>query len=378
MPQVNQQTQGRVVTLSREGMVWLFASFLLLIVGVSKNINLLSLLGCMMACLLGLNLILPLWRSVFSPSSFRVGGTPVVGIRHPIEILTHPMKPIPHAFQVALEDPSGETTIRWHVSGLAAGPVYIDGHWSPVKRGWNGMGPLEAISRYPFGLVSASIRLAETEPVLVHPATAPIHWEPLLKAIPWRPRDRRDHLAGSRVARHRPFAQEEFHAMRGFRPGDSPRLIHWRTSARRGTLIVREFEDPPNRELVLDFDPMESPEKFRESAISFVASFLHGWFQQGHGKLSVRLCGPSPLHLSGIPDPGTLNRALDWLAEWTQGESHWPKPQWQGSDAPAILRIGTVLDTVAAPADRSYTLVVDLTNPDTADFWNPEGLGARS
>lgn len=358
--------------------MWLFASFLLLIVGVSKNINLLSLLGCMMACLLGLNLLLPLWRAVFSPSAVRVGGTPVVGIRHPIEILIHPMKPILYSFQVWLEDPASETAIQWHITGLPAGPGFIDGHWSPVQRGWNQLGPLEARSRYPFGLVSATVRLAETESILVHPATSAIHWDPLLKAIPWRPKDRRHHLAGSRVARHRPFAQEEFHAMRAFRPGDSPRLVHWRTSARRGMLIVREFEDPPNRELVLEFDPMESPEGCRESAISFVASFLHGWFQQGHGKLSVRFCGGSPLQLSGVPDAGTLNRALDWLAEWVPGDSHWPTSQWHGADAPAALRVGTVLDTAAAPADPSYTLVVDLTKPDSIDFWNPDGLGGRS
>lgn len=378
MPQLKQPTEGRVITLSREGFVWLFSSFLLLIVGVSKNINLLSLLGCMMACLLGLNLLLPLLRAAFGPSAVRVCGTPVVGIRHPIEILIHPMKPIPYTFQVRLAEPTGQTSIRWNITGLPAGPGFIDGQWYPSKRGWNPLGPLEAHSRYPFGLVSAKIQLAETESVLVHPATSAIHWDPLLKTIPWKPRDRRNHLAGSRLARHRPFAQEEFHAMRAFRPGDSPRLVHWRTSARRGLLIVREFEDPPNRELVLEFDPMETPEKLRESAISFVASFLHGWFQQGHGKLSLRFCGSSPLCLTGVPDAGTLNRALDWLAEWSPGESVWPAHNLQGSDSPAAMRVGTVLDRVASPVDPTYTLIVDLTSPDSVDYWNPDGSGSRS
>jgi len=378
MPQLKQPTEGRVITISREGYVWLFASFLLLIVGVSKNINLLSLLGCMMACLLGLNLLLPLWRAAFGPSTLRVCGTPVVGIRHPIEILIHPLKPIPYTFQVILDEPNGQTSIRWNITGLSSGPGFIDGHWYPATRGWNSLGPLEVHSRYPFGLVSTSIQLAGTESFLVHPATSAIHWDPLLKAIPWRPRDRRNHLSGSRLARHRPFAQEEFHAMRGFRPGDSPRLIHWRTSARRGMLIIREFEDPPNRELVLEFDPIESPEGIRESAISFVASFLHGWFQQGHGKLSVRFCGQSPLYLSAIPDAGTLNRALDWLAEWNPGDSVWPATNWTGSDSPASMRVGTILDTIASPADPAYTLAVDLTKPDSLEFWNPDGLGARS
>ena len=40
-----------------------------------------------------------------------------------------------------------------------------------------------------------------------------------------------------------------------FRPGDSRRHIHWRTTARRGTLMVREFEDWPSDNLILLVDP---------------------------------------------------------------------------------------------------------------------------
>src|SRR5436305_651981 len=38
--------------------------------------------------------------------------------------------------------------------------------------------------------------------------------------------------------RHHRAAQAEFHGLRPFTTGDSPRTIHWRTSARRGELMV--------------------------------------------------------------------------------------------------------------------------------------------
>ena len=140
-------------------------------------------------------------------------------------------------------------------------------------------------------------------------------------------------------------------------------------------LIVREFEDPPNRELVLEFDPLETPDRYRESAISFVASFLHGWFQQGHGKLSLRLCGSSPLWLASVPDLGTVNLVLDWLAEWTPGKQSWPTLQNHEPDGPPVLRIGTNLEGATAPSRKTETLLIDFSRPETIPFWSMDRLG---
>src|SRR5262249_49364986 len=59
-----------------------------------------------------------------------------------------------------------------------------------------------------------------------------------------------------RRPRRHPTAQAEFHGLRAFRSGDSPRWIHWRTSARCGELMVREFEDVPPDHLVLVVEPV--------------------------------------------------------------------------------------------------------------------------
>ena len=68
---------------------------------------------------------------------------------------------------------------------------------------------------------------------------------------------------------------EEFVALRDYRRGDSPRHIHWRSWARTGKLIVREYQDEffVRHALVLDtFITGHEGERF-EAAVSIAASF---------------------------------------------------------------------------------------------------------
>src|SRR5204863_4021232 len=108
----------------------------------------------------------------------------------------------------------------------------------------------------------------------------------------------RSSLTVSRSLQHprrHPSAQAEFHGLRAFRSGDSPRWIHWRTSARCGELMVREFEDVPSDNLILVVDP-SLPEKrgrdtlhsgvpspffaLLEDAISLAATICWAWCRQ--------------------------------------------------------------------------------------------------
>lgn len=68
---------------------------------------------------------------------------------------------------------------------------------------------------------------------------------------------------------------EEFIGLREYRPGDPIRHLHWRSWARTGIPIVREFEDEfmPRYALVLDtFAPFDVDDVFEE-AVSIAASF---------------------------------------------------------------------------------------------------------
>lgn len=68
----------------------------------------------------------------------------------------------------------------------------------------------------------------------------------------------------------------EFVALREYRAGDPPRLIHWPTWARTGQPVVKELEDSffPRHGLVLDTFPDSGDEDLFEDAVAVAASFV--------------------------------------------------------------------------------------------------------
>src|SRR5258708_33611326 len=76
--------------------------------------------------------------------------------------------------------------------------------------------------------------------------------------------------------------QQEYHGLRDYRPGDSPRWIHWRTSARLGQPRVQEFEQQHEQNLAILLDPWRPKTKVtaqqrdaEEEAIKVVAAAYH-------------------------------------------------------------------------------------------------------
>ena len=108
------------------------------------------------------------------------------------------------------------------------------------RRGRYTWGAVRASSGYPFGLIERRRMLTAEEAALVLPCLGWLHRGRFLRhlrdlSVPPRQADLRY------KPRPHPAAQAEFHGLRCYRSSDSPRLIHWRTSARRGELMVREF-----------------------------------------------------------------------------------------------------------------------------------------
>lgn len=81
-------------------------------------------------------------------------------------------------------------------------------------------------------------------------------------------------------------AEEDFRGLREFREGDSPKWIHWRSSARLGKPVVKEFEEPQSRRVLIILDTnlqRLGPQRFPafETAISFAGTLTRDLVRRG-------------------------------------------------------------------------------------------------
>jgi uncharacterized protein (DUF58 family) len=217
---------------------------------------------------------------------------------------------------VRVEDHGPEHALAWFTPGLQGGrELAFRGEVILPQRGRYAWGPVTAVSGYPFGLLHRRKALVPAEEVIVLPRLGRLHLGRfrchLRGADP-----RRDH-ARQRPLSH-PAAQAEFHGLRSYRGGDSPRLIHWRTSARRGELMVREFEDLPSEDLLLVFDPavpasLAAQGELFEEAVSLAATICWEWCRTRRDYLALAVGGPAPVLLEGSK-PEQAQRILECLA----------------------------------------------------------------
>jgi uncharacterized protein (DUF58 family) len=100
-----------------------------------------------------------------------------------------------------------------------------------------------------------------------------------------------------------------FSSLREYVPGDDPRRIHWRTTARTGTLIVREHIDTtePTTTVVLDTRAAAmDPEAF-EHAVQAAASVAEATTRAGR-PARVVILGEDPARLARLGAVSTLDR----------------------------------------------------------------------
>jgi uncharacterized protein (DUF58 family) len=104
------------------------------------------------------------------------------------------------------------------------------------SRGEFQLGPMSLTSGDPFGLYLAQRQLDAHSRILVYPATIQIpHFELPMGA-----------LSGGEAQRRRShYVTTNAAGVRDYVPGDSFNRIHWRSSARKNKLIVKEFEIDP-------------------------------------------------------------------------------------------------------------------------------------
>jgi uncharacterized protein (DUF58 family) len=174
------------------------------------------------------------------------------------------------------------------------------------RRGVHEFPSIELQSRAPFGFFRRRRRIDLPTRVLVYPEVHPLHRFRLL-----------DHHLALEFTRPRAGAGTEILGVRPFQSGDSPRRVHWRSVARTGRLISKEFADEsrPGLVLVLDicahpYPPTASKHTPFEWAVKIAASI--GDYTQRRGL---------PLHIladgdAWPPPSGPVSRLplLEYLA----------------------------------------------------------------
>lgn len=157
-----------------------------------------------------------------------------------------------------------------------------------VQRGRYRLGPTRIVSRFPLGIVERGRQMETYDDLLVYPRIGHI--------AAWWKRRISDGQESSRTAQGRSGAhQDEFHRIREYRPGDELRSIHWKTTARRNELMVREYRQNRDRRLLLILDLWTKDAKpgqdiFNREVVENAASLAAtiGW---GH----IQECGPQQL-----------------------------------------------------------------------------------
>jgi uncharacterized protein (DUF58 family) len=104
----------------------------------------------------------------------------------------------------------------------------------------------------------------------------------------------------------------DLYGVREYRSGDSLRRIHWKTSARRGELVVREFEPPGLKVLALLLDPDPATQAAADQLARLAAS--EAWdCLRGGGRVHLWSPGLEPL----APwQARSIWAVLEWLARW--------------------------------------------------------------
>jgi uncharacterized protein (DUF58 family) len=108
--------------------------------------------------------------------------------------------------------------------------------------------------------------------------------------------------------------------VRDYRPGDSPRQVHWKASARRGTVQVKVLERTVRREVAIFLDAggfdhswLVYREALFERAVSAAASLANATIERG-GAVSLACSGRFPVSLPSNSGLDQLRLILEALA----------------------------------------------------------------
>ena len=144
-----------------------------------------------------------------------------------------------------LDLPVGQAATSFSLPLMKAGAVSTNPFRIPTdRRGLITVGPAQTVQGDPFSLAGRSTLWTEELELYVHPRTV---------SLPGRQVGFVHDLEGH-ASPHITTADMNFHALRPYVAGDDRRHVHWRSTARAGELMVRQFEESRMSHVVVALD----------------------------------------------------------------------------------------------------------------------------
>jgi len=193
---------------------------------------------------------------------------------------------------------------RWKVEGTCK------------RRGLYTLGPTVLRSGDPLGLYQVELRLEETAVLMVLPPVLPL---PSIEIA-----------AGGQVGESRRTRRSALETavtvdtVREYSPGDPKKSIHWPTSARQGSLYVRQFEHTPSSDwwifldLEADVQVGQGSRSTEEHGVILAASLADRGLRLGHA-VGMVAAGKELVWIPPRHSPGQLMDILRALALVTTG-----------------------------------------------------------
>lgn len=162
--------------------------------------------------------------------------------------------------------PTGDGIAEVHVPLLLSGHAHEEQLRIDARhRGIISVGPVTSVRTDPIGILKREVAWVDTHDIFVHPTTTSI---PSTSA--GFIRDLEGNPSTSVVD-----SDISFHAIREYAYGDAQRNIHWKSTAKTGTLMVRQFEETRRSRLAvvvsLDIAEYANDDEF-ELAVSAAGS----------------------------------------------------------------------------------------------------------
>lgn len=201
--------------------------------------------------------------------------------------------------------------------GSAIGTYRITLH----RRGKYRFGPLRVSTRFPLGLVKAHLTFPSYAELIVTPRLGRLlpAWTALLEA---------EGVGDHRRHPQRGISDGDYYSLRPWQSGDSLRWIHWRTTAKLGHPVVRQFERRKSRDVAILLDPYmpananERDEGLAELAISLAATAVADLTSRGQSRLTVAVAGRPPQIHTGPASALFCQEVLARLAELPLAHSY--------------------------------------------------------